>query len=115
MTVFGDGAQTRCFTSVRDIVEGVADLAECERAVGEVFNIGSDSEISIKDLAERIKALTSSPSSIEFVPYDRAYGPGFEDMMRRVPDLAKIRSYIGYEPRVDLDGIVRSVIEYSRR
>jgi UDP-glucose 4-epimerase len=114
ITVFGDGAQTRCFASVRDVVDGVVRLAECDRAVGEIFNIGSDVEVSIKGLAEKVKALTSSRSSIEFIPYESAYGPGFEDMMRRVPDLAKIRACIGYEQRVDLDGIVRSVIEHSR-
>jgi UDP-glucose 4-epimerase len=112
--VFGDGTQTRCFASVHDVVEGVVDLAECDRALGEIFNIGSDVEISIKDLAGRVKDLASSPSAIEFVPYDLAYGSGFEDMMRRMPDLSKIRSYIGYKQRVDLDGIIRSVIDYSR-
>jgi len=112
--VFGDGTQTRCFTSVHDIVEGVVDLAECDAALGEIFNIGSDEEISIGDLAETVKQVASSTSPIEFVPYDEAYGPGFEDMMRRVPDLSKIRSCIGYEQHVNLEGIIRSVIEYSR-
>jgi UDP-glucose 4-epimerase len=112
--VFGDGTQTRCFASVYDVVDGVADLAECDRAVGEVFNIGSDTEISIKDLAETVKRVASSRSPIEFVPYDRAYGPGFEDMMRRMPDLSKIRSYVGYEQHESLESIIRSVIDYSR-
>ena len=112
--VFGDGVQTRCFASVSDVVEGVVNLAECDKALGEIFNIGSDKEISIKDLAETVKQLASSASPIQFVPYDQAYGPGFEDMMRRVPDLSKIRSYIGYEQRVDLEGTIRSVIDYSR-
>jgi UDP-glucose 4-epimerase len=112
--VFGDGTQTRCFASVHDVVGGVVDLAESESALGEIFNIGSDMEVSIRDLAERVKQLASSKSPIEFVPYDRAYGPGFEDMMRRVPDLSKIHSCIGYEQHIDLDGIIRSVIEYSR-
>jgi UDP-glucose 4-epimerase len=114
MTVFGDGTQTRCFASVHDIVAGVVDLGECEGAIGEIFNIGSDVEVSIGELAERVKAVTSSASPIEFVPYERAYGPGFEDMMRRVPDLTKIRSMIGFERRIDLDGMIRSVVEYSR-
>jgi UDP-glucose 4-epimerase len=112
--VFGDGSQTRCFASVSDVVEGVVNLAECERAVGEIFNIGSDREISIRDLAQTVKQLASSESAIEFVPYDKAYGPGFEDMMRRMPDLSKIRSFIGYEQRVDLEGIIGSVIDYFR-
>jgi len=112
--VFGDGTQTRCFASVHDVVRGVVDLAESESALGEVFNIGSDQEISIKDLAEKVKQVASSASPIELVPYDEAYGPGFEDMMRRVPDLSKIRSAIGYEQNVDLEDIIRSVIEYYR-
>ena len=112
--VFGDGTQTRCFASVHDVVEGVVNLSECDRALGEIFNIGSDVEISIKDLAEMVRALASSASPIELVPYEHAYGPGFEDMMRRVPDLSKIRSFIGYEQRIDLEGIIRSVMEYSR-
>ena len=112
--VFGDGTQTRCFASVHDVVEGVVDLAESDAALGEIFNIGSDREISIKDLAEAVKRVAASKSPIEFVPYDRAYGPGFEDMMRRVPDLSKIRSCTGYEPHIDLDGVIRSVIDYSR-
>jgi UDP-glucose 4-epimerase len=114
MTVFGDGTQTRCFASVHDVVEGVVNLAECERAVGEIFNIGNDVEVSIRDLAERVKTLAASNSPLEFISYDRAYGPGFEDMVRRVPDLTKIRSWIGYEPRFDLDDIIGSVVEYSR-
>jgi UDP-glucose 4-epimerase len=114
LTVFGDGTQTRCFASVQDVVEGVVNLAELDRAVGEIFNIGSDDEVSIRDLAERIRTLTSSRSSIEVIPYEQAYGPGFEDMMRRVPDLTKIRSWIGYQSRINLDGIINSVVEYSR-
>ncbi len=112
--VFGDGTQTRCFSSVLDVVEGVVNLAECDRALGEIFNIGSDVEVSIKDLAGIVKRLASSTSPIEFVPYDRAYGAGFEDMMRRMPDLSKIRSCIGYEQRIDLEGTIRGVIDYSR-
>ena len=115
MTVFGDGTQTRCFASVHDVVEGVVNLSECDRAVGEIFNIGSEAEVSIRDLAERVKVLTSSTSPVVFTPYEQAYGPGFEDMMRRVPDLSKIRALIGYDPRFDLDAIIASVVEYSRR
>lgn len=115
ITVFGDGEQRRCFASVFDVVDGVVKLAETDRAVGEIFNIGNNKETSIRELAGRVKELTGSTSPIEFVDYDQAYGDGFEDMMRRVPDLRKIGEYIGYEPRTDLDGIVNSVIDFQRK
>lgn len=111
ITVYGDGTQTRCFASVHDVVDGVVKLAECESAVGQIFNIGSDIEISIGDLAEKVKRVTKSRSPITLVPYERAYGKDFEDMMRRVPDLSKIRSTVGYEAKTDLAGIVRSVAD----
>lgn len=114
ITVYGDGTQTRCFTHVSDVVEALIAVAEHPQAVGEVYNIGSDHEISMLELAERIKHLTESASNIVFVPYDEAYEAGFEDMMRRVPDIAKIRALIGYNPKVDLDGLLRSIIEYHR-
>jgi UDP-glucose 4-epimerase len=114
ITVYGDGTQTRCFTHVSDVVEALIAIAEHPQAVGEVYNIGSDHEISMLELAERIKHLTESASNIVFVPYDEAYEAGFEDMMRRVPDIAKIRALIGYNPKVDLDGLLMSIIEYHR-
>jgi UDP-glucose 4-epimerase len=114
ITVYGDGTQTRCFTHVSDVVEALIAIAEHPQAVGEVYNIGSDHEISMLELAERIKYLTESASNIVFVPYDEAYEAGFEDMMRRVPDIAKIRALIGYNPKVDLDGLLTSIIEYHR-
>jgi len=114
ITVYGDGTQTRCFTHVSDVVEALIAIAEHPQAVGEVYNIGSDHEISMLELAERIKYLTESASNIVFVPYDEAYEAGFEDMMRRVPDIAKIRALIGYNPKVDLDDLLLSIIEYHR-
>jgi UDP-glucose 4-epimerase len=114
ITVYGDGTQTRCFASVYDVVDGIVKLEQCDQAVGEILNIGSDVEIAIGDLARKVKDLSSSSSSIEYVPYDSAYGEGFEDMMRRVPDLTKIGKLIGYRPRATLDDIVRSVIEHLR-
>jgi UDP-glucose 4-epimerase len=114
ITVFGDGSQTRCFASVCDVVDGVVRLAECEAARGEIFNIGSDKEITILELAESVKRVTGSASAMEFVPYDAAYGQGFEDMTRRVPDLTKIRKCIGYQPRTTLDDLIRSVEAYVR-
>jgi UDP-glucose 4-epimerase len=114
ITVFGDGSQSRSFTYVGDVVGALLALMHERRAVGEVFNIGNTEEVSIRGLAERIKALTGSPSPIVTIPYDQAYEAGFEDMPRRVPDLSKIRRLIDYEPRVQLDEIVTRVIEDIR-
>lgn len=114
ITVYGDGTQTRCFTHVSDVVQALIAVAEHPRAVGEVYNIGSDHEISMLELAQRIKSLTESASNIVFVPYDEAYEAGFEDMMRRVPDIAKVRALIGYNPTVDLDAMLSSIIDYHR-
>jgi UDP-glucose 4-epimerase len=113
LTVFGDGTQRRCFTYISDVVGALITLAEVGGAVGEVFNIGNDrEEITIMDLARRVQARTGTKSEIVLVPYDTAYEEGFEDMQRRVPDLAKIRALIGYEPRVQLDEILERVIAY---
>jgi UDP-glucose 4-epimerase len=113
LAVFGDGTQTRCFTYVTDVVGQLVALAEEPRAVGEVFNIGNDrEEVTILDLARRVLARAASKSPIELVPYDRAYEEGFEDMLRRVPDLSKLRALTGYEPRVHLDEILDRVIAY---
>ena len=114
ITVYGDGTQKRCFGYVGDVVGAIIRLAQEPRAVGEVFNVGNDQEISILGLAEKIKAMVGSPSEIVTVPYDAAYEAGFEDMMRRIPDLTKVREAIGYEPRVQLNEIISEVIEYHR-
>ncbi len=113
ITVYGDGEQRRCFTDVSDVVWALLRLAQSEEAVGQVINIGNDSrEVSIMDLAKLVKAKTKSPSEIVLVPYAQAYEEGFEDMPRRIPDLTKIKKLIGYEPRVDLDGVLDRVIEH---
>jgi UDP-glucose 4-epimerase len=114
ITVFGDGTQSRSFTYVGDVVEALVRLTHEQRAVGEVFNIGNMGEVTISDLAERVKRMTGSCSPIQYVPYDQAYETGFEDMPRRVPDITKIRDFVGYEPKVKLDDIIRSVIEHMR-
>lgn len=114
ITVFGDGSQSRSFTYVGDVVRAMVALIDEPRAVGQVFNIGHGDEISIEALAERIRVLTGSRSDIVRVPYDRAYEAGFEDMPRRVPDISRIRTLIGYQPTVDLDEILTRVIEYFR-
>jgi UDP-glucose 4-epimerase len=113
IAVFGDGTQTRCFTYVTDVVGQLIALAEEPRAVGEVWNIGNDrEEVRILDLARRVVQRTASKSAIELVPYDRAYEEGFEDMLRRVPDLSKLRALTGYEPKVHLDEILDRVVAY---
>jgi UDP-glucose 4-epimerase len=112
MTVYGDGSQCRCFTHVTDAVGALIALAESPEANGEVYNIGSIEEIAILDLAHRIKTMTASESPIVLVPYEKAYKDGFEDMMRRVPDLSKIQDAVGYRPSMNLDEILLSTIKY---
>jgi UDP-glucose 4-epimerase len=115
ITVYGDGKQSRCFTDVEDVVRAIIALAEHPGAVGDVFNIGSTEEITIEDLAWKVKRLAESPSPIVYIPYDQAYEAGFEDMRRRVPDLTKIRNLVGYEPRVPLDETLRRIIAWFRQ
>ena len=115
ITVFGDGRQTRSFTYVGDVVRAVVALIDEPRAVGQVYNIGNGYEISIGDLAERIRALAGSKSEIVRIPYDQAYEAGFEDMPRRVPDISKIKALVGYAPTVELDEILTRVIEHFRQ
>jgi UDP-glucose 4-epimerase len=114
ITVFGDGTQSRSFTYVGDVVTALIKLSQEPRAIGQVFNIGNVGEISMMDLAEKVKAMTRSSSSIQMVPYDKAYEAGFEDMPRRVPDISKVQALIGYEPTMGLDQIVQTVIEHIR-
>jgi UDP-glucose 4-epimerase len=115
ITVFGDGTQSRSFTYVGDVVDALVALASEPRAVGGVFNIGNTGEVAIGDLALRVKELTGSTSPIQLIPYDEAYEAGFEDMPRRVPDISKLRELIGYEPKLALDDIIRTVIEHIRQ
>ncbi|MFH1502689.1 MAG: GDP-mannose 4,6-dehydratase [Candidatus Eisenbacteria bacterium] len=110
ITVYGDGQQTRCFCDVSDVIRGVLGLVEEPRANGEVFNLGSSEETTIEDLAKRILELTASGSTIERIPYEKAYEEGFEDMRRRVPDLTKIKSFIGYEPQVSLAELLERIV-----
>jgi UDP-glucose 4-epimerase len=114
LTIYGDGNQTRSFTYVKDVVQGVMDLIDEPKAVGEIFNIGGDEEISILELARRIKELTHSTSRFNHIPYEDAYQEGFEDMERRVPNINKIKGLIGYQNRHDLNAILEKVIDYER-
>jgi UDP-glucose 4-epimerase len=110
LQVYGDGNQTRCFCHVSDVVAALAKLMGTPAAVGNVFNLGSDEEVSINQLAKRVIELTGSSSAIEHLSYQQAYGQPFDDMLRRVPDLRKVREAIGFKPRLSLDEIIRSVI-----
>ena len=114
LEVYGDGTQTRCFAYVGDIIEAVVKLAGTEDAVGEIFNIGSTQEIQIRDLAKKVIKLTDSDSMIKYIPYNEVYGERFEDMMRRVPDISKVRSFIGWEPKVSLDELLLKVVEHEK-
>jgi UDP-glucose 4-epimerase len=114
LTVFGDGRQTRCFGYVKDVVEAILRLVCCPAAVGEVVNIGNDEEISMEGLARMVKERTQSVSHIQFVSYDQAYAPGFEDMQRRVPSLEKLVALTGFRPTTELKVIVDQVIAYFR-
>jgi UDP-glucose 4-epimerase len=114
ITVYGDGSSTRCFMHVQDAVRALVGLIDADHAVGEVFNIGNDGEISILDLAERIRAKVGSASPITFVPYAVAYEENFEDMPRRVPCVRKIHASIGWSPEIGLDALLDSVIDYHR-
>jgi UDP-glucose 4-epimerase len=114
LTIYGDGKQTRCFCDVSDVIRGVLALVESQAANGNVFNVGSDEEVTIEELAKKVKKMTGSSSAIEYIPYEKAYEQGFEDMRRRVPDLTKIREAVGYEPKVTLDQLLERVIAHFK-
>jgi UDP-glucose 4-epimerase len=114
LTVYGDGRQTRCFCHVADVVQALFVLATEERAYGNVFNIGATAEISILDLAQLIIDVTHSKSQISLIPYDEAYGEGFEDMYRRVPDTTKVRELIDWRPTRTLQDVVQDVVACQR-
>ena len=114
ITVYGDGRQSRCFTDVQDAVRATIALSLAPNAVGEVFNIGTTHELTIQDLAARVRALVGSAAPIRFVPYEEAYQPGFEDLRRRVPDIRKAERVAGYQPRVPLDETLHRVIAHLR-
>jgi UDP-glucose 4-epimerase len=113
--VYGDGKQSRCFCDVQDTVEALTRLLSLERAIGEVINIGNTEEITIENLAEQVKQRTGSSSAIEYIPYDKAYEPGFEDMMRRVPSIEKLHSLTGFRPQTALPEIIDRVSAYYRQ
>ncbi len=114
LEIYGDGRQTRCFSFVGDVVRGVLLLADNPDAHGEVFNIGTDEEVSINELASLIRTLTGSSSPIVHIPYEEVYGASFEDMRRRVPDLSKIGAFAGYRPESQLKDLLALTIEHIR-
>lgn len=114
ITVYDDGKQSRCFAHVYDVVEQIVKLMECPQAHGEIFNLGNDEEISIWELAQSVKTMTGNRSSILFVPYEKAYEDGFDDMRRRVPDLTKIKNLTGYKPTRNLENILQDVIGFVK-
>ena len=115
LSVYGDGTQTRCFTYVEDVVRAIVALAECPDAVGCVFNVGCDEETSMNDLAKKVIELANSSSIIEHIPYGEAYGEGFEDMKRRMPDISKIYRFVGWKPEVGLDDILARMIAHFKQ
>jgi UDP-glucose 4-epimerase len=112
ITIYGDGKQTRSFCYVSDVVKAVVDLAKSEKAIGHIFNIGNPNPISIRQLADRVKSLTKSRSSIVYIPYEKAYDKGFEDMRHRQPDITKIKNLTGFSPKVKLDDMLKNIIRY---
>ena len=112
LTVYGDGKQTRCFTHVSDVISGLIDLMGSKKSSGEVYNIGSNDEITILDLAKKIILLTNSESEITYLDYDEVYGKNFEDMQRRLPDITKISELTGFRPKKGIDKIISDVKEY---
>lgn len=114
LTVYGDGQQSRCFTHVHDSIRCQTSLMAEPRAVGEIFNLGSQQEVTIEQLAKRIVELTGSKSGIRYIPYEDAYEAGFEDMRRRVPDTSKVRALLGFAPDSNLDDILKDVINEFR-
>ena len=114
LTVYGNGSQTRCFGYVRDIVWALRTLAAEPRAVGEVFNLGSPEEITILELAHHVIAATQSGSAIEFVPFSKAYSAGFEEIVKRMPDIGKIGALIGFKPSASIDDVIRAVVQSQR-
>lgn len=113
--VFGNGKQSRCFCDVRDTVEGLIRLMDTDRSIGEVVNVGNTEEVTIEGLAQLVKQRTRSSSPIEYVPYDQAYEPGFEDMMRRVPCVEKLQALTGFRPQTSLNEIIDRVTAYFRQ
>lgn len=114
ISVYGEGTQSRSFTHVNDVVGAITKLMDEPSAEGEIFNVGNNKEVTINELAQKVKEMTDSDSEIEHIPYEKAYGPGFEDMQRRCPSIKKINKLIGFKPSYDLEAMIQSVIDYFK-
>jgi UDP-glucose 4-epimerase len=114
ISVYGEGTQSRSFTHVNDVVGAITKLMDEPSAEGEIFNVGNNKEVTINELAQKVKEMTDSDSEIEHIPYEKAYGPGFEDMKRRCPNIKKINKLIGFKPSYDLKEMIQSVIDYFK-
>jgi UDP-glucose 4-epimerase len=114
ITVYGDGSQTRSFCHVKDVVTALHKLAFTDKAVGQVFNVGNDEEVSIKELAERVKDMSNSSSKIVFLPYNKVYSSGFDEIPRRIPDITKLKQTIGFVPKYSINDIIIDTINYYR-
>lgn len=114
ISVYGEGTQSRSFTHVNDVVGAITKLMDEPSAEGEIFNVGNNKEVTINELALKVKEMTDSDSEIEHIPYEKAYGPGFEDMKRRCPNIKKINKLIGFKPSYDLEAMIQSVIDYFK-
>jgi UDP-glucose 4-epimerase len=112
IVVHGDGSQSRTFIHISDAADALMGLMAESSALGQVVNVGGTEEVTIKELALMVKEMTGSESDIDYISYEKAYGPGFEDMKRRCPDISKMRELIGFQPKVDLRGIIQSVVDY---
>ena len=115
ITVYGTGEQTRCFANVSDVVGALTKLMETKEAQGALTNVGADDEISMNDLARKVKEITKSDSKIVHIPYEKAYPKGYEDFMRRMPDLSRIKQLIGYQPKINLDKSIEQIIGYFKK
>ncbi len=115
ISVYGDGNQVRCFCHVTDAVAALLKVIDSKEAIGQVFNIGNNQQITIMELAKKVIEVTGSKSKIELVPYEKAYGPGFEDMQRRVPDISKIKKILGWEPKIGLEQIIKDIAVWSTK
>jgi len=114
ISVYGEGTQSRSFTHVNDVVGAIIKLMDTPSAEGEIFNVGNNKEVTINELALKVKEMTDSDSEIEHIPYEKAYGPGFEDMKKRCPNIKKINQLIGFKPSYDLEAMIQSVIDYFK-
>jgi len=115
ITVYGDGSQSRSFTYMADVIDVLIKLMAEPEAVGKIFNVGNEEEVTIKDLALMVKEMTGSSSEIEYISYEKAYGPGYEDMQRRCPDITRLKDFMNFKPKTDLKGIIQSVIDYYKK